>query len=265
MKLFKITSVLFLLTSLIVFSGCDVDDDKLPPPQKIKAYLTKYGNVLIRYNKENKPISMLDQQSGEAITINYDVNSSKPSLPKTVEVAGTDKSYTMYLTYGDNGLLSEVQKKHNETLLETWNFRYNTRSTLNTIEKSKGDKNVQINLIYVGADILSIDEISNGENNNIATFKYVEDFNDKVIENRGRLLFLEEMTRMDFDGIKYLSYMKLLGYGGYHLPRKGNVRGMVLEYDWEFNLYGLPTELEIEINDAGKEKKAIDWRVVPMN
>lgn len=264
MKLFKITSLLCLLTSVFIFSGCDTDDHDFPPQQTVRAYLTKYGSTTIRYDKDNKIIGMLDQRTGDNITFDYPSGEPKSAKPKTVQVTGVDKNYTMHLTYGENGLIKEVQSKYNETLIETWNFTYNARNVLHTISKTKENKISQINLIYIGSDILAIDEISEGVNNNIATFKYLDGFNDKLIENRGRLLLLEEMVRSDFGGITYLSYAGLLGYGGNHLPRKGNVRNQVLEYDWEFNLYGLPTEIELEINDIAKEKKLLDWRIVPI-
>lgn len=260
MKLINISFIITLLMSMVgisstlIFTSCSGDDaidhgnsiDNNSRRIFISSLLPQKIND---YNVVTNTDGLVTKFAGKNMLINIEYNLDKhdTNMPDIVMTrllySNEDNKETINLTIGDNGFVSHAERIRNDnSRAHTWDFTYDSEGHLICVEVIQGSY-VRYDLTWEDEDIVTV--INNYGENFTVDINYINDEVMTPIYNKGNIMLLEPVFRIDMDNIGWMQYAGLFGKATRHLPvgrqlTNSYVTKQKYTYEIQLNKEGLP-------------------------
>ena len=228
MKQFKITFPLTLLLymvgilSALTLTSCGGDDsidngDSIDNPHRIfisSMLPSKINDYKVLTSTEGLVTKFVGKD--EILSIGYNLDKHDADTPDIVLSQQGYYNETINFTIGDNGFVSYAERIRNDKITGIWIFTYDSEGHLICVESFQNTIHHRYDLTWENEDIVTV--ISDHGEDFTADINYTSDEVTTPIYNKGNIMLLEPVFRIDMDNAGWMQYAGLFGKATRHLP-----------------------------------------------
>lgn len=277
-KIFSWSMMAFLMAFVLCFtlSSCGDDDDENSDPEGGEEKTEEVVNpskvftnglpkningTEITTNAKGQVISMNDGET--SVTFEY-LTKSKPSQARRYAPSITyadvimrvsdDYNYTVYyITLNENGFATHAEEYYSsngrEEKDDVMEFDYDNDNHLVKFTQLYEQPDITT-ITWKNGDITKVSFVEGGNSSEswTLTATYTNAAHSNGIENKGCLMFYDQIYGVDMDDMQYAYFAGLLGKAARHLPMSVTEREDGDEYnvtfEWILNSNGFPTSMK---------------------
>jgi YD repeat-containing protein len=285
MRTFRlIGTTLLMVLCAVNFTACSDDEDENNDtnsginPQKVfingmpkqvsDMKITQDASGLVSKIETDDAVAIFKYPT--AVTTRAELPNQLVIVELTEDTGGQyEETFIFKMEIGSNGFIKHCDETEEDGDLETWDFAYSAEGNLVSMNRSEGGSETTT-ITYKDGDIIKTSTVSadSPEDVVIHTIDYISNTVTTPIENKGCLMFYDEIFGIDMDEMWFAYYAGLLGKATKHLPVKdyyianfANYEDYedVIRFTWELNTNGFPISLSVLSEKGYSENCSIVW------